>query len=147
MGQFISDASGDVGFGINMGPMVIHGTWTESIAASKSIGMKELYPLVVLSALAGDLLAPFTWSPTTDNLPNVFGMLKGHSNDKEARPWLASLLALQSMNKYLVIPGWCPRRANQFMDDVSKVATALEVCAVVERYRTGAPRAASEEST
>lgn len=138
-----SDAAGDVGFGITMGPLVLHGLWRDELVEGTSIGMKELYPLVLLAHLAGKMLAPFTWSPKTDNLPNVFGMLKGHTDDKDAKPWLAALLAIQSALAYLVIPGWCPRQLNQFMDEVSKAPTVAEVEEAVARFAALASRARS----
>ena len=148
-----SDASGDVGFGINMGPVVIHGTWRDGIADPRgegnqaagsgrgaSIGMKELYPLVLLAYVAGDMLTPFTWSPKTDNLPNVFSMLKGHTDDRDAKPWLTVLLALQSAREYMVIPGWCPRQLNQFMDEVSKAEDVPGAEQVIARFQAEAER-------
>ena len=129
-----SDAAGDVGCSINMGPIVIWARWrVEKRDQRVSIGAKEMYPLVLLQECAGDLLALFDWCPRTDNLPNVFSMLKGHTDDAQLRPWLAALLVGRAGRR--TVPGWEPRDYNAFMDGGSKAETVEAVRACMREFR------------
>lgn len=128
------DASGDVGCSLSMGPLVLWARWTEQVASpAVSIGMKELHPLIMLLELAGDLLEGFTWFPRMDNLPNAFAILKGHTSDRELRPWLIAFLCMRG--KALTISGWEPRLFNAFNDKSSKSRNTSGVLGVMDKYR------------
>ena len=128
------DASGKEGCSVAVGPLVIWGRWTEAVGRPEvSIGMKELHPLMLLLELAGDLLADCTWFPRMDNLPNAFAILKGHTSDRELRPWLVAFLCARGRS--LSISGWEPRLYNAFNDKMSKSQTTDGVLEVMEDYR------------
>ena len=130
------DASGDVGFGLSCGPVVLWGRWDAPTAEpSVSIGLKEMYPWVLFQEEMGDLLEGFTWLPSCDNLPNCFSVLKGHTKDEGLRPWLAALFCARAGG--LVFPRWTPRCFNQFQDDVSKAASLGEVWAAMAKFWVG----------
>ena len=128
------DAAGEEGFGVSCGPILLWGRWDpETSGKSVSIGMKEMYGWLLLMEEFGDLLEGFTWLPGCDNLPNCFGVLKGHTNDLELRPWLAALLCARG--GAAVFPSWIPRDFNQFQDDVSKAKTGEGVRAAMANFR------------
>lgn len=129
------DASGDVGFSVQMGPLQLWGRWTPEVAAAKSIGNKELYPLALLEELFGDLLEGFTWSPRMDNLPNCFSILKGHTSDRDLQPLLTAWLCARGSDA--TRPGWEPRLFNPFQDKVSKAASGKEVPPLMAAYARG----------
>ena len=126
------DASGDVGFSVQMGPLQLWGLWTPEVAAEKSIGNKELYPLALLEELFGDLLEDFTWAPRMDNLPNCFSILKGHTSDLDLQPLLTAWLCARGSDA--TRPGWVPRLFNPFQDKVSKAASGEEVPPLMAAY-------------
>jgi hypothetical protein len=132
-----SDASGDVGFGLTVGPLVVHGTWRDDLrdADAVSIGARELYPLALLVAEAGDLFAGRLWQPRMDNLPNVFALLSGRTHDRDAHAWLAAVLTCQEAGGTTLVPTWLPREGNVFMDEVSKAESPEEARRVAAAFR------------
>lgn len=129
-----SDAAGDGGYCLTIGPIALWGTWLEGLMSPfVSIGLKEIYPLALLQELAGDLLDDIIWTPRSDNLGNCFSILKGYTDDKAMRPWLASILASR---RAATIPGWLPREFNTCNDDGSKAATMSALEAALAKYCT-----------
>lgn len=129
-----SDAAGNVGFAVCVGPVVIWGLWQEDFAAAdRSIGAKEAYAPLMMEDAAGDLLAGFDWFPQLDNLPDCFALQKGYTKDKELRPFLAGLLCSRRSGRTIGI--WRPRFFNAYMDEASKTRVAQEVRAAMVRYR------------
>jgi hypothetical protein len=131
-----SDASGAAGFAGCMGPIVWQGYWAPGCALS--IGAREFYAGALLWAEAGDLLAGMVLQQRLDNAPDVFALLKGYTDDADARPYLAAILRGAARADALVLPAWLPREANEFCDEQSKAVPA-EAAAIAERFR--APRA------
>ena len=113
------DASGTIGFSATLGPVAIHGTWGTA-AARTSIGALELYPNALIAALFGDLLSECMWQPMLDNLPDVFGLLKGSTDDIDAQPWLALALTPGLTGGPLTLAAWNPRHGNTCNDNASK---------------------------
>ena len=126
------DASGDVGFSVQMGPLQLWGRWTPVVASAKSIGNKELYPLALWEELFGDLIEGFAWSPRMDNLPNCFAILKGYTADRDLQPLLTAWLCARGRDA--TRPGWEPRLYNPFQDKVSKAVSWEEVPRLMEAY-------------
>lgn len=110
-----------------------------------SIGALELYPLLLLELLAGDLLAGLFWQAQTDNLGNVFSVLKGHTDDTAAQPYLTALLGLtrrqtapgqdpSGTGGHMLVMSWLPREFNELSDDGSKSSDAATAMAVAAMY-------------
>ena len=133
--QSFGDASGDIGFSTQMGPLLLWGTWTAAVAERVSIGNKELYPIALFSETFGDLLGGFAWLPRMDNLPNCFAILKGHTTDADLQPLLTAWLCARGRDA--ARPGWVPRLFNPFQDQASKARSHREVQDCMERYARG----------
>jgi hypothetical protein len=115
-----SDASGDIGCSLDVGPVVLFANWKEEQLAL-SIGAKELLPIVWLAEAAGHLLSGKTWHILTDNLGNVFTMLTGSCGPPGSRALFKRLWdAARRHNIAHILPTWLPREANNFMDAMSK---------------------------
>ena len=126
------NASGDVGFSIQIGPLLLWGRWLPAVALKISIGNKELYPIALLSELFGDLLEGFTWFPRMDNLPNCFAIIKGHTTDRDLQPLLTAWLCARGRDANR--PGWVPRLFNPFQDKASKAESREKVQEVMMAY-------------
>ena len=127
----VSDAAGESGWCLVLGPVVVAGDWN-ALARGLFIGAKELYPLAWLVSEAGDLLEYAVLQPTTDNLPNVFALLKGHTSEVGARPWLAAVLSVTPRHGCGVWGAWRPRFVNRFTDGGSK--TPARILDITKRY-------------
>ena len=115
-----SDASGTVGFALYVGPIMIQGAWRPGL--EKSIGALELYVHTLLGAAVDDILVGCVYRSLTDNLPNVYAVLSGHTGDADALPWAVALASLSETTGQPSISGWLPRGRNGFMDAASKTA-------------------------
>lgn len=91
---------------------VMHLRWTEQIASSSSIQLKELYPIVLFVERYGYFLSGLSLPFGTDNLPNVYGVNKRSMRGPVALDWLVYLVDLADFYHILLLPTWIPREAN-----------------------------------
>lgn len=128
-----SDASGDIGFSGNVGPLALYGRWREGLGKHMIVA-KEAYAPLLIASLVHPLLGDRVWSPRLDNAPLVFALLKGRTDDAHAAPLVMGVLALMAAKRESAIPGWNPRDFNQNHDDGSKATVTAAWRAVVTRY-------------
>lgn len=127
-----SDASGDGGFSLSIGPLLLWGRWLSSVMGAKtSIGMLEFYPVAFTNEVYGDMLQHLRWLAHTDNLPNAFSILRGTTDDRQLRPWLS---AFHMARREMSLAAWTPREFNTYQDEGSKAATTALVRSAMRRY-------------
>jgi hypothetical protein len=133
--RFKSDAAGKIGAGLLCSDVVLHLSWTEDMAKSESIQLKELMPIVLFIERYGFLLRGLSLAFGTDNLPNVYGINKKTMRDPVALEWLVYLCDLTDHHHILLLPSWSPRENNTEADVLSKSGSAMEVAALYPTYK------------
>jgi hypothetical protein len=119
-----SDASGDVGAGLALADgLAFWCRWSDATAGpvdGSSIGSKEFYPILAFEQRFGHLLGGLVTHFTTDNLPNVYALNKGYTDDVCLRPMLRSYLEAAERSLHFALGGWLPRELNTLCDGLSK---------------------------
>lgn len=127
----LSDASGDIGFGLVAGNVVLHGRCKAGFDGH--IAVKELAPIVLFLLRFGKWFRGCTFAPSVDSSVVFFAISKGATKDELLRAPLSLLFTLCDVHMCEVLPDWFPRDLNEFSDGLSNCATvaeALHVCRV-----------------
>jgi len=137
-----SDAAGDLGWGLQLGPVALWGTWSEAEAKGSS-SFKELLPVVHAFERYGPLLADQTVAVATDNSSNVFAINYGRSRG-DAYGLMQRVAQACSRHGVTPVGLWVPREANEQLDALSRCVTldaAVLLCRtpVVDCRGSGAP--------
>jgi hypothetical protein len=115
-----------------MGPIALYHRFGAELRLS-SIAAKEMYPIVWMLRNAGDILKGTTWHICTDNVSNVFALLKG-STKGDARPLLSQFWSIcADLDYFNFIPAWLPREYNSLMDRASKAPDALSFINIIRK--------------
>lgn len=133
--RFKSDAAGNIGAGLICSDLVLHLTWTETMAKKDSIQLKELMPIVLFIERYGYLLRGLSLSFGTDNVSNVYSINKRSSRDPEALEWLVYLCDLADFHHILLLPSWSPRENNGEADLISKSVSPDLVGQIYPKHR------------
>lgn len=112
------------GFGLLMGPVSIWGRFRGEDAA-RSIGYKEMFPIVLLLQIYGLLLYGQAVTTLTDNLPNVSAIAKWRTRS-DVDALLKRLADLTFFFTCALVAFWLPREENVDADGQSKGASIAE---------------------
>jgi len=138
--SIFSDAAGDVGAGLVIGPPSAPAvaTWhawhpddIDPAASGHTIQAKELFPLRAALQRYGTPLSGLIVVYYTDNSANAYGINSQKTSDASAAPILEDILRAADDCNILLIARWVPRELNTLCDDLSKSATAEEAGAHV----------------
>jgi hypothetical protein len=126
-----SDAAGDNGWGITLGPTALWGTWMGEEARGSS-SLKELVPVGRLLERYAPLLVAQVLLVTSDNEANVSILNKGRTAG-DADGVMKRLMDVAAAWGVTIVAVWVPREANVFADSFSRCRTlsdALSLCRV-----------------
>lgn len=115
-----SDASGVQGFGIICCGIAIRGTWTPSTLSIKSIGYKELLPLLIILRLFRFKLQNRVLVFSTDNVSAAFALNKGSSSSPFMTELLREIYLLAEECNIGLLGDHIPREYNTVTDAMSK---------------------------
>jgi hypothetical protein len=147
-----SDAAGEIGWGLVMGPVAMWGLWRGAERHSSS-SYKELVPLEAPAHRYGPQMAGRVLLFLTDNAGNAAILNRGRSHG-DGDAVVKRLAVAAQVNVVTTVGLWLPREANEREDSLSRCATYLDACRLCRvpvvrdavEYDTGLALAGGEDA-
>jgi hypothetical protein len=132
-----SDAAGDVGYGIPVGPVALWGSWAGH-ERGKSSSYKELRPVAQALSRLGPVLAGQTLVTLTDNQGNA-SILNRQRTKGDGYELLQAIATTCLRFELTEVALFAPREANVFCDALSRCTTAAAAVSLCRHPVVGYP--------